>query len=135
MMGQQHYQKVLQFRANNFLKLILNSTALPTGYLFLLHYWADLSYALRFNKLCDQQSPLVLFGMAAMPFPINGILLIQVNLPRVIPVVFQMYRNIMLVFISPISIFYFCLWGMVKLSVLNIFTQHLNSGQNCRVFR
>ena len=32
-----------------------------------------------------------------------------------------MYRNIMLVFLSPFSIFYFCLWGMVKLSVLNTF--------------
>ena len=36
-------------------------------------------------------------GMAAMPFPCNGILLIQCNLPRVIQVVFQMYRNIVCV--------------------------------------
>ena len=43
------------------------------------------------------------------------------NLPRVIQVVFQIYRNIMLVFLFPISFFYFCLWGMVKLFVLNIF--------------
>ena len=47
----------------------------------------------------------LLFGMAPMPFPYNGILLIQGNLPRVIQVVYQMYRNIMLVFLSPISIF------------------------------
>ena len=44
--------------------------------------------------------------MAAMPFSCNGILLIQGNLPRDIYVVFQMYRNIMLVFLPPISIFY-----------------------------
>ena len=51
----------------------------------------------------------------------NGILLFQGNLPRVTQVVFQMYSNFMLVFLSPISIFNLCLWGMVKLSVLNIF--------------
>ena len=62
-----------------------------------------------------------IFGMAAMPFPCNGILLFQGNLPRVTQVVFQMYRNFMLVFLSPISIFNLCLWGMVKVSVLNKF--------------
>ena len=41
-----------------------------------------------------------------MPFPCNGILLMQGNLPRVIQVVLQMYRNIMLVFPSPISMFF-----------------------------
>ena len=35
-----------------------------------------------------------IFGMAAMPFPCSGILLIQGNLLRVIQVVFQMYRSI-----------------------------------------
>ena len=60
--------------------------------------------------------------MAAMLFPCTGFLLIQGNLTRVIQLVFQMYRNIMLVFLSPnfpISISYFCLQGMVKLSVYN----------------
>ena len=45
-----------------------------------------------------------LFVMAAMAFPCNGILLIQGNLPRSIQVVFQIYWNIMLVFLYPISI-------------------------------
>ena len=69
----------------------------------------------------------VIFGMAATSFHWNGILLIKGNLPRVIQVVFQMYRNIMLVFLSLISIFNFCLWGMVKLSVLNIFFTRLET--------
>ena len=38
--------------------------------------------------------------MAAMPFSCNGILLIQGNLPRVVQVVFQMHKNILLVFLS-----------------------------------
>ena len=42
------------------------------------------------------------FGMAAMPFLCNGVLLDHFNLPTVIRVVFQMERNIMLVFLSHI---------------------------------
>ena len=45
-----------------------------------------------------------IFGEAAMPFLCNGVLLDHFNLPRVIQVVFQMCRNIMLVsFICTIS--------------------------------
>ena len=40
-----------------------------------------------------------------MPFPCNGVLLNQIILPRVIQVFFQVYINILLVFLSPISIF------------------------------
>ena len=61
-----------------------------------------------------------------MPFPFNGNLLIQGNLLRVIQVDFQMYRNIMLVFLSPISIWargflgnYLELEGRVKIMVNN----------------
>ena len=43
-----------------------------------------------------QISSLFFFGMAAMPFSCNGILHFQGNLPRVIQVVFQMYRIILL---------------------------------------
>ena len=43
-----------------------------------------------------------IFEMAGMPFPCNGILLFQGNLPRVIQVVFLMYRNNLPVFVSHI---------------------------------
>ena len=49
-----------------------------------------------------------------MPLPCNGVLLIQGNLPKVIQGFFQMHRNIMLVFLSPISIFIFVYGGWFK---------------------
>ena len=89
------------------------------------------THYLRADLLKSLQCPILeskfwknIFRMAAIPFPCNCILLFQGNLPRVTQVVFQMYRNFMLVFLSPISSFNLCLWGMVKLSVLNILRMH-----------
>ena len=60
----------------------LSCTALCTCALtveVVIMLWADLAVEHSFNPYKN------IFGMAAMPFPFNGILLIQDNLPRVFP--------------------------------------------------
>ena len=37
------------------------------------------------EKMCQNATTSILFGMAAMPFPCSDILLIQGNLPRIFP--------------------------------------------------
>ena len=61
------------------------------------------------------------FGMAARPFLCNGVLLDHFNLPRVIQMVFQMYKKIVLV---PIPFFNVLFLFMVDGQALDF--MHIN---------